>query len=120
MNFDPQAVGDKAHYARRFDPWDLFQLRLLLGKGNKENVSTDVGAHDFHDLRLGDVFHSGYFDVVTGLDAETPGALAVVVEHSGSYRQNAENRNGDKGPQQAMRSFLRKRSAPGGNTFLGA
>ena len=81
MNFDPQAVGHKAHHAGRFDPWNLFQLRLLLGKGNKENVSANVGAHHFHDLRLGDVFHSGDFDVVAGLDAETPGALAVVIEH---------------------------------------
>ena len=77
VNFNLEAVGDEAHHAGRLDPGNLFELRLLLRERDEENVAANVGAHHFHDLRLGHVLHAGDFDVVARLDAEAPGVLAV-------------------------------------------
>ena len=58
VNFNLQPVGDEAHHAGRFHPGNLFELRFLLGQRDEENVASDVGAHHFHDLRLGHVLHA--------------------------------------------------------------
>ena len=66
-------------------------MRLLLAQRNKEDIASDVGAHDLHDLGLGDVLHAGDFNVVAGLDAEPPGVLAVAVKSKSGDRQSAEH-----------------------------
>ena len=80
VNFDLQAVGNKAHHAGRFHPRNLLQLRLLLRQRNKKNVAPNVGAHHFHDLRLGHVLHARDFNVVARFHAEAPRVLAVVIQ----------------------------------------
>ena len=80
MNLDLQAVGHEPHHAGRLDPRDLFQLSFLLAQRYKKDVATNVGAHDFHDLRLGHVLHALDVDVVARLDAEAPRTFAVVIQ----------------------------------------
>ena len=87
VNFHLQAVGHKPHHAGRFHPWNLLQLRLLLRQRNEKNVAADVGAHHFHDLRLGHVLHARDFDVVARFHAEAPRALAIVIQRRRSQRQ---------------------------------
>ena len=100
---------------------NLFELRFLLGERDEENVAADVGAHHFHDLRLGHVLHAGDFNVVARLDAETPRAFAVVINSDRRrVRRHREHTGGDAGPEQAIGSFLRKRAATGGDALLPA
>ena len=105
VNFDLQPVGHEAHHAGRFDPGNLFELRFLLGQRHEENVASDVGAHHFHDLRLGHILHADDFNVVAGLDAKAPGALAVFVQTGGHDRDDTQNCGRDRGPQQPAGSF---------------
>jgi len=54
-------------------------LCFLLGQGDEENIASDIGAHDFHDLRLGDILHAADFNVVAGFHTKAPEALTVFV-----------------------------------------
>ena len=108
VDFDSQAIGNEAHHAGRFHPGNLLELRFLLGERDEENVAADIGAHHFHDLRLGHVLHAGDVDVVARLDAETPGAFAVFVHSTGGECGGTEQHSCDTGPQEAVGSFLRK------------
>ena len=64
MDLNAQAVGHKAHYARRFHPWNLLQLLSALRERNEEDIASDVSTHDFHDLRMRDVFGAGDFNLI--------------------------------------------------------
>ena len=59
MNLDAQAIGDKAHHARRFHPRNLLQLLFALRERNEKNVAANISAHHFHDLRVRDVLGAG-------------------------------------------------------------
>src|ERR1035438_5263732 len=80
MNLDAQTVGDKAHHAGRFDPWNLLQLLFARGERDKEDIAADVSAEYFHYLRVRDVLGAGDFDLLAGIDAKTPGMFAVTVD----------------------------------------
>ena len=120
VNLHLQAIGNEAHDARRFHPWNLFELRFLLGQRDKENIAANVGAHHLHDLRLGDILHAADFDVVARFDPEPPRMLAVVVQSGGGNCSDTQKHRGDRRPQQAAGSFLGKRAAAGGDTLLSA
>ena len=79
---DFDAVGGKSHDAGRFDPGNLLKLLLPLIERNKEDVAADVAAHDFHDLGASDVAQASHFNVVAGVQPETPRVLSVVVQHA--------------------------------------
>ena len=74
-----KAIGQQAHYRGRFHPGDLFQLLLALAERDKKNVAADVGAEDFHHLAMRNVVNAGNFQVVAGINAETPRAGAVSI-----------------------------------------
>ena len=72
VDFHFQMIGYEAHHAGRLNPGNLFELCFLLREGNEENVAADVGAHDLHDLGLGDVLVAGDFNAVARVNAEAP------------------------------------------------
>ena len=108
MDFHAQAVGHEAHDAGRFDPWNLLQLQLALRERNKKDVAADVAAHDFHDLRVGDVLRAADFNLVASIDAKAPGVLAVAVERGGCDSDDGKNESREGYPLQAIGSFLGK------------
>src|SRR5581483_7522716 len=115
-----KAIGDKAHYAGRFHPGNLLQLRFSLRQGYEENVAPDVSTEDFHDLRTADVVSAGNLDVVAGIDAESPGARAVAIERRAGDSCHQQNGESNKGPLQPVESLLWECAATNGNPLLGA
>ena len=120
VDLDLQAVGNKSHHAGRFHPRNLLQLRLLLRQRNEKDVAPDIGAHHFHDLRLGHVLHAGDFNVVARFHAEAPRVLAIVIQPGRAESGHAHRASRHGGPQQTVCSFLRKRTSAGGDPLLPA
>jgi hypothetical protein len=118
MNFNFEPVGDKAHDAGGFDPWNLLQLRFPLRQGHKENVAADVAAHDFHYLRAGDVLQAADFNVIARFNPESPGALAVVVKASNGQSTKKDNTESDGAPGQAGDSFPGERTTTNRDALL--
>ena len=120
MDFDLEPVGDEAHDAGRFHPGNLFELCFLQRQRDEENIASDIGAHDFHDLRLGNILHAADFNVVAGFHAKAPGALTVLVQGGGGDCGHAQNRSREGCPQESTCSLFGKRAAAGRDTLLPA
>src|SRR6266853_2649327 len=106
MNFDAQAIWHKTHYARRFHPWNLLKLLLPLSQRNKKNVAAYIAAHHFHDLRVSDVIGASNFDLIAGIDTETPGMFSVAVQVYGGSSQNRKRDDRRGYPHQPVGSFF--------------
>ena len=118
VDFHAQTVRDEAHHAGGFHPGDLLKLRLSLGERDEEDVAADVAAHHFHDLRLGDVFRPGNLNLVAGIDAETPGMLAVAVECGVGCSENPEYEDAQRYPFQTTGGLFREGAAAGRDSSL--
>jgi len=66
------------------------------------------------------VLRAGNFNLVAGVDAETPGMFSVTVERSGQGKPNPANEDCESNPLQTMSSLLRNGAAASGDTLLSA
>ena len=108
MDLDTKPVGHEAHYACRLHPGNLLELKLALGERNEEDVAADIAAHHFHDLRLRYMLSARDFNLIAGIDAETPGVFAVAIERCGHRAEDREYYNRERHPFQAMDCLLRE------------
>src|SRR5262249_32204492 len=99
---------------------NLLQLLLPFVERNIKNVAADVAAHHFHHLSPGDVGQAGHFDVVAGIQAETPRVFAVTIEGRDRHSRKRGDHYGKASPQQAGGGFLGERTTAGGYALLRA
>src|ERR1700730_17713373 len=120
MNFNTQPIGNEAHHARRFHPWNLLQLLFALVQRNEEDVAADIAAHYFHNLGVRHVLDTGEFNLIAGINPETPRVLAVAVEAQTRCAEKRKKYECQGSPQQARGRLFRKRSAADGDALLPA
>src|SRR5689334_1554146 len=118
MDLYHQTVGDEAHDAGRLHPGDLLQLRFTLGQRHKEDISSQVAAHYFHDLRASYVVSSRNFNVVAGINAESPGMLAIAIECPACDDEYAEHKQCQHHPLQSVGCFFREGTATDRDALL--
>src|SRR6185437_4391463 len=115
-----QVVRQEAHHRRRFHPGNLLQLLLALRQGDKEDIASDVTAHQVHDLGTADVVVATHFDVVAGFYGETPRVRAVLHGHAGYDGDQDEKNCDNRGPLQPVSGFPGERPSTYGDTLLRA
>ncbi len=96
----------------------MLELKFALRERDEKDVAADVAAHHFHDLGLGHMLRAGNFNLIAGINAETPGVLAVSVKRRGSGGANRQHECCERDPFQTIRCLFGEGSAPGRDPFL--
>src|SRR5882724_11324841 len=111
-------VRHKPHDGRRFHPWNLLELFAAFIERDEEDVTANVAAENIHHLASGDVLHTGNFNLVAGVDAKPPRALAIAVNEGISYAECYQRADCKAQPLEQVSGFLRKGAAAGGDAPL--
>jgi len=120
---DAQLVREKAHHGSFLHPGNPFEFEPPFGKGNEEEVASDVGAENRKEVGASQLAVAEGLNGGGGVDAKA-GVMVEERAHSDDRREKDAGRDQEAGDE---RYFApggpdpgRKEAAPNGNTARGA